>query len=211
MDFFLTCFNCIMGFKKVICTAYIGVEIPVNFITVDHWDENVWDKWKEIYLDAFGGKNAKPEKVIRNMFQKNLSYFHLAEDKGVVYAIALSGKLEGTKALVIDYLAVNKHVRKQGIGTQMVNYLKRWAADSKGFDSIVIEVEAEDTPENAERIEFWKQCGFQLTSYVHHYKVVPEPYRAMYFKLVPEAFIPENPEIIFQAFSQFHQKCFRGV
>ncbi|MBB6443965.1 GNAT family N-acetyltransferase [Bacillus benzoevorans] len=183
----------------------------MDFLTVDHWDEDIWQKWKEIYLEAFGGKNAKPEKVLRNMFRKQMSSFHLAEDQGRVYAIALSGKLEGTTSLVIDYLAVKKNARKQGIGVQMVDYLKRWAKDNHHFDSIVIEVEAEETEENTERVEFWKQCGFQDTSYVHHYKVVPEPYQAMYLKLVPEAFIPEKAETIFQHFSQFHQKCFRGA
>lgn len=183
----------------------------MDFITVDHWDEDIWQQWKEIYHEAFGRKNAKPEKVIRNMFRMNMCYFHLAEDEGRIQAIALSGKLEETTSLVIDYLAVSKNARKQGIGTQMVNYLKRWAKDNHHFDSIIIEVEAEETEENTERVEFWKQCGFEATSYIHHYKVVPEPYRAMYHKLVPVAFIPEKAETIFQYLSQFHQKCFRGA
>lgn len=54
------------------------------------------------------------------MFRKHLCYFHLAKDEEKVYAIALSGKLEGTKALVIDYLAVSKDARKQEIGKLMV-------------------------------------------------------------------------------------------
>jgi hypothetical protein len=29
--------------------------------------------------------------------------------------------------------------------------------------------------------------------------------------LLPEAYIPYNAETIFQYFSKFHQKCFRGV
>lgn len=183
----------------------------MDFITVDYWDEEIWQKWKGIYFEAFGRKNAKPEKVIRNMFRKQMCSFHLAKNEDKVCAIALSGKLEGTKALLIDYLAVSENARKQGIGTQMVDYLKRWSKEGRSFDSIFIEVEAEETEENAERVVFWKKCGFQADPYIHHYKVVPEPYRAMYLKLVPKAFIPEKAELIFRSFSQFHQKCFRGA
>jgi len=55
---------------KVHRDVYIGDEITVDFITVDHWDEDIWQQWKEIYHEAFGRKNAKPEKVIRNMFRR---------------------------------------------------------------------------------------------------------------------------------------------
>ncbi len=183
----------------------------MDFITVNYWDEDIWQQWKGIYFEAFGEKNCKPEKVIRNMFRKQMCYFHLAKDGKKITAIALSGKLEGTKALLIDYLSVSKDARGQGIGTQLVDYLTEWAKESGQFSSIVIEAEAEDTEENTARVEFWKRCGFESTSYIHYYKVVPEPYKAMYFKLFPEAYIPEKAETIFQYFSKFHQKCFRGA
>ena len=61
-----------------------------------------------IYHEAFGEKGAKPEKVIRNMFHKQMCYFHIAQNESECYAIALSGKLKGTKLLLIDYLAVRE-------------------------------------------------------------------------------------------------------
>lgn len=161
-------------------------------------------------FEAFG-KGAKPEKIIRNMFQKQMCFFHIAQDESDVYAIALSGKLQGTKMLLIDYLAVREKHRNQGIGSMMMDYIKSWSLTNRKFESIVIEVEAENTTENLARIQFWKKCGFTLTEYNHHYRVVPEPYQAMFLKLVPEAVMPEHGEEFFRWIERFHQKCFRGA
>ena len=51
----------------------------MDFSTIESWDEEVWKKWKVIYYEAFGEKGAKPEKVIRNMFHKQMCYFHIAQ------------------------------------------------------------------------------------------------------------------------------------
>ena len=85
----------------------------MEFRTVESWDEDFWAKWKEVYYEAFGQTNAKPEKVIRNMFQKQMCFFHIVQNKSEVQAIALSGKLQGTRLLLIDYLAVREKDRNQ--------------------------------------------------------------------------------------------------
>ena len=61
---------------------------------------------KIVYDEAFEHTNAKSEKIIRNMFQKQTCYFHLAVEGSEVCAIALSGKLPGTRWLLVDYFAV---------------------------------------------------------------------------------------------------------
>ena len=93
----------------------------------------------------------------------------------------------------------------------MIEYMKTWSASTNKFDGIVIEVEAEKTAENLARIQFWEKCGFTLTQYIHHYRVVPEPYQAMFIKLVPEAVLPEKGEDFFAYIERFHQKSFRGA
>jgi ribosomal protein S18 acetylase RimI-like enzyme len=183
----------------------------MEFLTVDHWEEELWGKWRVVYEEAFANHNPKSEKIIRNMFQNQTCHFHFAMDGAAVCAIALSGKLPGTHLLLIDYLAVRASLRKRGIGKSMVDYLKRWASKYGEFECILIEVEAEKSEENLARIHFWKKCGFTLTQYIHHYKVVPEPYQAMYLKLVPKAILPEKEEEFFQYMGNFHRKSFRGV
>ncbi len=186
-------------------------EGSVEFRTVDHWVEEIWIKWQFVYDEAFDHKKAKPEKIIRNMFQKQACYFHLAMDGSEVCAIALSGKLPGTKFLLIDYFAVRATKRNRGIGKAMAEYLESWAIANGQFDCLVIEVEAEVTEENQARIQFWEKCGFALTPYIHHYKVVPEPYQALFRKLIPDAEIPEKDEAFFRYIGKFHRKSFQGV
>lgn len=183
----------------------------MDYITIESWDEEWWEKWREIYQEAFGETNAKPEKIIRNMFRKQMCFFHIAQNESGVQAIALSGKIDGTRMLLIDYHAVRAKNRNQGVGRLMVEYISQWAIAVGKFDSIVIEVEAENTANNLARIEFWEKCGFTLTEYIHHYRVVPEPYQAMFLKLVPEAVLPENGEELFPFIEKFHQKSFRGA
>lgn len=183
----------------------------MEFRTVESWDEDFWGKWKEVYYEAFGQTNAKPEKVILNMFQKQMCCFHIVQNKSEVQAIALSGKLQGTRLLLIDYLAVREKDRNQGLGRLMIEYMKTWSASTHKFDGIVIEVEAKKTAKNLARIKFWEKCGFTLTEYIHHYRVVPEPYQAMFIKLVYEAVLPEKGEDFFAFIERFHQKSFRGA
>lgn len=186
-------------------------DISMEFTTVEQWDEELWKKWRVVYHQTFGEKGAKPEKIIRNMFRKQMCFFHIAQGESEIYAIALSGKLRGTRILLIDYLAVREKDRNRGVGRMMIDYIKSWSITDRKFESIVIEVEAENTAENLARIQFWKKCGFMLIEYIHHYRVVPEPYQAMFLKLVPEAEVPENGEEFFTRIERFHRESFRGA
>jgi GNAT superfamily N-acetyltransferase len=181
----------------------------VEFITVEHWDEELWKKANTIYDQAFQEKGAKPEKVIRKMFKKNICSLHLGIKNSQVIAMGLTGKLEGTKTLLIDYLAVLEDYRNKGFGQLFLNYLKEWALKNDRFDSILIEVESETSLENTKRIHFWEKCGFILTDYVHHYIWVPEPYQAMYFKLKSNSNLPKNGEQLFEYISHFHKLSFQ--
>jgi GNAT superfamily N-acetyltransferase len=178
-------------------------------MTVEHWDEELWKKASTIYDQAFQGKGAKPEKIIRNMFKKNICSLHLGIVDSKVIAMGLIGKLEGTTTLLIDYLAVLEDDRNKGMGQLFLSYIKEWALKNGRFDSILIEVESETSLENTKRIHFWKKCGFILTDYVHHYIWVPEPYQAMYFKLKSNSNLPKNGEQLFEYISHFHKLSFQ--
>jgi GNAT superfamily N-acetyltransferase len=185
-----------------------GGRIEVRFETIDQWDEKLWEKIKVIYFEAFGKSGAKPEKIIRNMFAKNLCFLHVAFEGEEVMAMSLTGKLQETNTLLIDYLAVRENKRNHGIGQKLLNYIKKWCISEKHNNSILIEVESEQTEENLKRIQFWKKNQFKLTKYVHHYIWVPEPYQAMYVKLTPDANIPTQGEVLFQWIVHFHKESF---
>ncbi|NRD79526.1 GNAT family N-acetyltransferase [Bacillus sp. BRMEA1] len=183
----------------------------MDFRTVDQWDEKVWKNVCFIYEQAFGNKGAKPEKIIRHMFQKGICYLHIGSKNGEVISMAITGKLNGINALLIDYLAVRQEMRGKGLGQEMIQYIKEWCLSASHFNSLIIEVESDISSENLARVHFWGKCGFHLTEYIHHYIWVPEPYQAMYLKLRDEVVVPETGEELFKYIGHFHKTSFRGA
>ncbi|MDQ0200116.1 GNAT family N-acetyltransferase [Neobacillus ginsengisoli] len=181
----------------------------MKLITIDQWDKEIWEMASPVYQQAFGGKGAKPEKIIQNMLMKRICYLHLAIIGEDVLGMALTGKLKGTSALLIDYLTVHKDWRNKGLGLKIMDLLKDWAATEGNFDSMVIEVESDKHPQNAARIQFWEKCGFSLTEYIHHYKWVPESYQAMYLKLHIDSLLPIEGEVLFKYIGEFHKASYR--
>src|SRR5690606_1201773 len=124
-------------------------------------------------------------------------------------AMALTGRTEDGKAILIDYLAVRAELQGQGIGRSFLAALRQWAEAVERRDGIIIEVESEPTPINRARIRFWQQCGFRLTDYVHHYRWVPEPYHAMVLPFRADSGLPEDGEELFRYINAFHARAYR--
>lgn len=92
----------------------------MEFMTFDQWNEDIWEEVSPIYEQAFADKGAKPEKIIRNMFRKQICFLHVCLIDGRAAAMALTGKLKGTESLLIDYLAVKNELRGLGNGDSYV-------------------------------------------------------------------------------------------
>lgn len=182
----------------------------MEFKTIYQWDEKLWTEVGPIYLQAFAEKGAKPEKIIRNMFRKQICFLHFGIAEDEIVSMALTGKMEGTSCLLIDYLAVHEKWQKLGLGMKLLEYIQEWSLYEGGCDSLIIEVESDETRENLARINFWKKCGFKLTDYIHHYIWVPEPYQAMYLKLQTDAILPEDGKDLFKNIGQFHKESYQG-
>jgi GNAT superfamily N-acetyltransferase len=137
---------------KLFSFLIAGGKRSLEFITMNHWDEKLWNEQvSPIYHHAFDGKGAKPKKVIRNMFRKNLCYLHIGISDRQVMAMAITGKLEGTSALIIDYLAVHHKCQNRGFGMRLLEYIKDWSITKGRVKGLVIEVESIDTPETRAR------------------------------------------------------------
>ncbi|MHC0035442.1 GNAT family N-acetyltransferase [Pseudoneobacillus sp. C159] len=179
----------------------------MEFVTTDQWDEQLWLMAEPIYKEAFHD-GAKSEKIIRNMFSKKLCYLHVLKQNEEVIAMALTGKIEQPKSLLIDYIAVSQNRRSHGIGSSLLGKIKNWAKLEHNLQAIIIEVESDLTSENLKRIDYWQQNNFHLTEYIHKYIWVPEPYLAMYCLLDPNAKLATNGETLFRYITQFHKESF---
>lgn len=176
--------------------------------TVDTWDDELWEEVSPIYIEAFGDKGAKPVKIIKNMFAQGIAELHVWYIKSGAVVMALTGKLEAERVMIIDYLAVAEKERGHGLGKHFVGYLRQKAL-AMGYQKIIIEAESEETPDNTRRFQFWQSCDFLLTEYIHHYIWVPETYHAMYLPLIAESRKVTGEEL-FEYITTFHRLSFRG-
>jgi GNAT superfamily N-acetyltransferase len=182
----------------------------MEFITLHQWDEAWWHKAAPLYLQAFP-TGSKSEGIIRSMFTRGIAYLHLGVKDNEPVAVAITGtaKDDDGKVLIIDYLAVRADLRSQGIGEHFLERIRKWAEEEVRVKGVVIEVESEDTPINRRRKKFWEKCGFTLTSYIHTYIWVPEPYQAMVLPLSGSE-LPEDGESLFRYINRFHQEAYRS-
>lgn len=183
----------------------------MEFISVHQWNQGLWEEVSPIYYEAFAGKSPKPEKVIRNMVRKQICWLHAMVEGDEVLAMAVTGELTDLQAIVIDYLAVRKDLRRKGIGFRMLDYLKEWAGELGKVNYFVIEAESDDSAESAALMKFWTSCGFLATDYIHHYIWVPERYRALYININPNEPFQGSGEELFKYIGEFHKASFSGA
>ncbi|MCL6458665.1 MAG: GNAT family N-acetyltransferase, partial [Gorillibacterium sp.] len=163
-----------------------GRSMELTFKTLTHWDKEIWLTLSPIYHEAFP-HGAKPEWVLRQMVNKGNAYLLAGFHGNEAIAMGIAG-LSGTvqnRRLILDYMAVRRDLRGQGLGKQFFNLIRDSAIHEQGIKSILIEAEAADTPDNAERIRFWEHNGFIATSYTQRYAWLSLPYRAMLLPLDP--------------------------
>lgn len=181
----------------------------LDYHTTAEWNEALWNKAERVYHEGFPEAGRKNRTIIRRMFEKRMCFLHTATTGTEVKAMALSGKSGDGQVLILDYLAVKEDCRGKGLGKLFVGYIQTWAETIARCQRIVIEIEADPSPDNIRRIGFWEQCGFRLTEYVHHYIWVPEPYRAMYLNFHhPDFRLPDRGESLFRYITRFHKKAY---
>ncbi|MFC3344599.1 GNAT family N-acetyltransferase [Paenibacillus abyssi] len=176
-------------------------------MTYDKLDEALWPYAMDIYKQGFAEEGRKPEKLLRSMLDRGICYLHVGVDEYGMVAMAISGLVAGRKVLLIDYLAVSPQRRREGVGQRFLQKIEQWARVI-GLEGMLVEVEAEPTRENEQRIRYWEKGGFTRTDYIHQYIWVPEPYLAMYYWFQPNSKLPRSGEKLFEMISSFHRQAY---
>jgi GNAT superfamily N-acetyltransferase len=183
----------------------------LEYRSTDQWNESLWSRAEKVYNNAFPEHGRKPLTIIRRMFERGMCTLDTWSEQGEVAAMALASYNLQDKMLVIDYLAVGQDWRGKGIGRLCIeNIRKRISTAMPDCRGIVIEVEAERSKENEERIRFWEKAGFHLTDYVHSYIWVPEKYRAMFLSLDGDSTLADDGKRLFETITEYHEKAYRG-
>jgi GNAT superfamily N-acetyltransferase len=180
-----------------------------TYEVTDHWEEERWNAAERIYEEAFPMDGKKSRSIIQGMFAKRMCQLHTLEQGADMVGMALTGVDAQANALIVDYLAIRSSVRGTGFGRLLLNQIKEWALEKQGCRGLIVEVEADPTVDNKQRIRFWQKNGFELTAYVHHYIWVPEPYRAMAFSFDSSDKLPDDGKQLFKSITRFHEKAYR--
>ncbi|MEC0227229.1 GNAT family N-acetyltransferase [Paenibacillus alba] len=182
----------------------------LQYQTTSDWNEGLWLQAERVYNKAFPKHGRKNRSIVRRMFERGICTLHTWSEHEEVIVMALTAINEAAHMLIIDYIAVRQDQRGKGLGRICLRHIREWAETTANCRGIVIEVEADPSTENAERIRFWERVGFHLTDYVHTYIWVPETYRAMYMSLNEHEPLLNDGKLLFEYITEYHEKAYRG-
>lgn len=114
-----------------------------------------------LYLNAFPPSERKPFSRIRGMYNQGRADVWCVQDQGKFRGFAAT--VNGGDLILLDYFAVVKNARGQGIGTRAMALLLEQYHD-RGF-FVEIESTHEDCPDRAmreKRRQFYLSAGLQM-------------------------------------------------
>lgn len=119
-----------------------------------------WIKIYQLYRNAFPASERKPFSIIRSMQKKGKTDVWYFEKEGTFAGFATT--INGNDRILLDYLAVDRKKRRQGIGTEILKLLRSQYEGQAVF--LEIEQLRADAPNAGERIRrkrFYLSCGMK--------------------------------------------------
>lgn len=109
--------------------------------------ENIreWLRLYRLYQSAFPANEKKPFSMIRSMHKKGKSDVWYCERNGKFAGLVIT--INGPEQVLLDYLAVAKKRRGQGVGSEMLQAMR------KQYEGRGVFLEIEIVDENAENFE----------------------------------------------------------
>lgn len=163
---------------------------------------------REIYqnhmMNDFPDDERKPLSIIESRFKKNQTHclVYLEEDVIKGYAILESCQ----KSLLMDYFAVIKSYRNQGIGTKFLCEMKEYFRE---YDALFVESECAYNEISQKRLDFYQKAGFVISGVqVHLYHV---DYELMVLSLNPETESLDVRRMMEEIYEKIYPKSFRKL
>lgn len=119
-----------------------------------------WVRLYRLYLQAFPAAERKPWAMIRKMYRKGATdIWYLMQGKEFA---GLAITINSPDMILLDYFAVAKSCRGQGIGTAALKAILQRYRDKGFFLEIEsTQEETEDLPMRLRRKKFYLACGLQ--------------------------------------------------
>ena len=118
----------------------------------------MWLKLKRLYFAAFPAAERKPWQMIRKMYRLGKTDIWCVMQEGKFCGLAIT--INSPDVILLDYFAIAKNRRGQGVGTQALKAIIT-KYDDKGF-FLEIESTLEDSRDRAMRLrrkKFYLSCG----------------------------------------------------
>lgn len=117
-----------------------------------------WFKIYNLYQKAFPAGEKKPFSMIRSMHKKGRSDVWYCEEDGKFAGLVIT--INGPDKVLLDYLAVAKKRRGQGIGSKMLQRMRKQYAGKGVFLEIeIVDERAENFEERKRRKQFYLSNG----------------------------------------------------
>ena len=119
-----------------------------------------WLRLYCLYRTAFPREERKPFALIRRMYEKGTTDIWCLERDGEFVGLGIT--INGPELILLDYFAIAKRKRQQGVGSAALPAIVGHYGD-KGF-FLEIESTLEDAPNKTQRLRrkaFYLSCGLQ--------------------------------------------------
>ena len=119
-----------------------------------------WWEVRRLYAKAFPGSEKKPFSMIRKMHKKGVSDVWYFTREGRFAGLIIT--INGDDYILLDYLAVDEAQRGTGIGTEILQCMRKQYAGKGVFLEIEsVYEECDNKEQRLRRKHFYEKCGMQ--------------------------------------------------
>jgi len=135
----------------------------IEFIEIKDADHADFKEAMRIYTESFPPNERHPVETVKHRLENGLYRLYIGKSGNKVVLAALLYPLKNTNFILFDYMAIDKHHRNRGIGTEFVRTLVKSLRKNKANKYLILEVENPDCGDNREqrrrRLSLYRRLG----------------------------------------------------